>query len=106
MGFEWFGNNRPLLNTIVNASKHVDVQVILSDRDKATKQIPRNLAKFKNLNLKVKTIEHGKLIVVNDIAIITLANLNKYSLKLNREVGIIIYSKDVANFLAKKFDED
>ncbi len=108
MGFEWFGDDRPLLNAIVNASRHVDVQIILSDRDKATKQILEDLAKVENLNLKVKTIEnlHGKLIVVDDVAIITSANLNKYGLKLNREVGIIIYSKDVADFLAKKFDED
>lgn len=108
MGFEWFGDERPLLDAIVNASKRVKVRIILSDRDEATRQILEDLAEIKDLNLEVKTMDnlHGKLIVVDDVAIIASANLNKYGLKLNREVGVIIYSKDVADFLASRFDED
>ena len=106
MDFEWFGNDKPLLNAIVNASKRAEVRIILSDE--ATKQMLDELAEIEGLNLKARTMKglHGKLIIVDDTAIVTSANLNKYGLKLNREVGVIIYSKDVADFLADKFDED
>ncbi len=108
MDFEWFWNDRPLLDAITNASKHAEVRIILSEDEIATKQFLEDLAKAENLNLKVKTTEnlHGKMIVVDDVALITSANLNKYGLKLNREVGIIVYDAKVADFLTKKFEED
>ena len=108
MDFEWFGNSSPLLDAIINASKRAEVRIILSDKDTATKQTLEELAKLEGLNLKVKTMEnlHGKMIVADDVCLITSANLNKYGLKLNREVGVVIYSEDVADFLAEKFEED
>jgi len=108
MDFDWFWKDRPLLDAIINASKHAEVRIILSKEDMATKQFLEDLAEAENLNLKVRTMEnlHGKMIVADDVAVITSANLNKYGLKLNREVGVVIYDSKVADFLAKKFDED
>ena len=108
MDFDWFWKDKPLLDAVINASKHADVRIILSSDEIATKRFLEDLAEVENLNLKVKTMDnlHGKMIVADDVAVITSANLNKYGLKLNREVGVVIYDKKVADFLAEKFDED
>ncbi len=104
MGVEW----EPLLNTIENVSKRVETKIILDENDVKTKEFLEKLAKSKNLKLEVRTMRHlhGKMIVADDVVLITSANLNEYGLKLNREVGIKIYDKKIADFLADSFDED
>ncbi|MEM1578707.1 MAG: phospholipase D-like domain-containing protein, partial [Archaeoglobaceae archaeon] len=51
--------------------------------------------------IEVKKVQnlHGKAIVVDDKVLITSANMNMYGLKLNREIGVIIESAEVANFI-------
>ncbi len=102
LGVEW----KPLLKTIENVSKHVRTKIILNDDE--TKEFLEKLARSKDLKLEVRKMEslHGKMIVADDVALITSANLNEYGLERNREVGILIYDKKVADFLANSFEED
>jgi phosphatidylserine/phosphatidylglycerophosphate/cardiolipin synthase-like enzyme len=46
------------------------------------------------------------MVVSDDKCMLTSANFNKYGLKLNREVGVVIYSKEASDFLADQFMED
>ncbi len=46
---------------------------------------------------------HGKAVVADDRVLVTSANMNMYGLKLNREVGVIIDSSDIADFVAESY---
>ncbi len=48
---------------------------------------------------------HGKAVVADDRVLVTSANMNIYGLKLNREVGIIIDSPEIADFIAESCTE-
>jgi len=111
MSFEWFTPDSPLLNAILNASKRgVDVRVMLNDYEKS-----REVAEFLNTisNVTAKTVRspefdelHGKYMVTEGRVLVTSANLNKYGLKLNREIALIIESKKAERFMKDVFERD
>ena len=85
-------------------NKSCKIKVITSDE---------NCAKFleyfgeKNgLNLEVEVDErvHGKLIIVDDRAVITSANLDKYGMSRNREIGVILEG-EIVNSLKDLFNQ-
>jgi len=93
----------PLLEAI---PKGVDVKVLVSDEN--SRIALKDFARIRGLNLSVRTMRglHGKMIVADDVVIITSANLNEYGLKRNREIGVIIYDKRIADELSKIFEKD
>ncbi|RLI74402.1 hypothetical protein DRO97_05930 [Archaeoglobales archaeon] len=115
--FKWY-NGTPLLDSIKKAAKRAEVKILLDskynkNRNLDTAEFLNRIAKIENLNIEVKLVElkgfnslHGKLIIADDEVVITSANFNMYGFKLNREIGIIIYSKEVSDFLANQFLED
>jgi hypothetical protein len=114
LDFQWF-DGMPLLDSILSAAKNgTEVKILLdgkhAERNQKTVEFINEIGRRKNLNMEAKIMEamplHAKMVVADDISIITSANFNRYGLKLNREVGIIIYSKDVSDFLAEQFIED
>jgi hypothetical protein len=118
LDFRWF-NGTPLLDAILQAARNgADVKILLgskynAERNQKTAEFLNEIAKQENLRIEAKLIKlgdfkslHAKMIVADNESIITSANFNKYGLKLNREVGVVIYSKEASNFLAEKFVED
>ncbi|MCS7130796.1 MAG: phospholipase D-like domain-containing protein, partial [Archaeoglobaceae archaeon] len=96
MGFEWF-NEKGLLYAIRKAKENgANVKVVLSeeysrDEEKILRDEGIEVEKISNL--------HGKVIIVDDRVLITSANMNMHGLKLNREIGIILESSEVAGFI-------
>ncbi|RLI78443.1 hypothetical protein DRP05_07335 [Archaeoglobales archaeon] len=117
MDFKWY-NGTPLLDSIKKAAKTAEVKILLDSKYNKDKNINtinflNRIAKAEKLNIEAKLIElkgfdslHGKLIIADNKVVITSANFNMYGFKLNREVGIVIYSKEVADFLAEQFMDD
>ncbi|MEM2345659.1 MAG: phospholipase D-like domain-containing protein [Archaeoglobaceae archaeon] len=93
IGFEWF-DNESLLVALKEAKKRGKVVVILDEA-------PKEADILIDEGIEVKKVQnlHGKAIVVDDKVLITSANMNMYGLKLNREIGVIIESAEVANFI-------
>ena len=106
--FRWF-NGTPLLDEIVNASERgVKIKIMLNEYDEKTAFL---LSSIPNVEVKaVKLPEfdelHAKYLISDGKVLITSANLNKYGLKLNREIAIVIYSKDVEKFMRDVFISD
>lgn len=118
MDFQWF-NGTPLLDAILKAAKNgADVKILLDskysvEKNQKTANFLNEIAKLENLKIEAKLIElrgfnalHAKMVVSDDKCMLTSANFNKYGLKLNREVGVVIYSKEASDFLADQFMED
>ncbi len=89
-----------LINAIKNASKRVKILILLSKIDNC-----KYLESIPNVSVKFYPHIHGKLIISDEKAIITSANLDKCGLEMNREMGVIVYGK-VSDWLAKKFMDD
>ena len=107
---EWF-EGAPLIDAIENASKRgVEVKVMLNDYDRNLK-VAELLNSIPNVEAKmVKSAEfdelHAKYFVSDGKVLITTANLNKYGLKLNREIAVVIYDQKVEEFMKNVFLED
>ncbi len=99
--FEYF-NGTPLLDEIVSASRRgVDVKVLVSYG---------SLDFLENYGIDVEYLKnpkiHGKYMISDEKVLVTTANLNKYGLKLNREVALIVEDKNLADKLADAFTND
>ncbi|MBO8182979.1 MAG: phosphatidylserine/phosphatidylglycerophosphate/cardiolipin synthase family protein [Archaeoglobus sp.] len=118
MDLTWFGTDE-LLYLIESACKNNSkVRILLDSRHSKEKnekliEFLNQLAKEKGYNLEAKLIAlkgfeslHGKMIYSDGRCMITSANFNEYGFKLNREVGVIIESKEACEFLKKQFYED
>ena len=106
---EWF-EGTPLIDAIENASKRGVVKIMLSDCKKS-REVIELLNSIPNVEAKiVKSPEfdnlHAKYLVTDGKVLITTANLNKYGLKLNRELAVVIYDKKVEEFMKGVFLED
>ena len=113
-----FDCETPILDSIEKAAKNASVKVLLDskynkDENVKTVNFLKDVAKSRGLNIEAKIIDlkgfnslHGKLIVADDKVVITTANFDMHGFKLNREVGIIIYSKEVSDALANQFLKD
>jgi phosphatidylserine/phosphatidylglycerophosphate/cardiolipin synthase-like enzyme len=118
MDFRWF-NGTPLLDAILQAARNgADVKILFDSKYNAEENqkiadFLNEIGKEENLKIEAKLVKpnrfeslHAKMIIADDKCVITSANFNKYGLKLNREVGVIIYSKEASNFLAEQFLDD
>ncbi|AEA46915.1 phospholipase D-like domain-containing protein [Archaeoglobus veneficus] len=115
MDFRWFDDSTPLLDAILKAARNgADVRVILDsehnreDNEKTTDFLKR-IAETEDLKIDARLSPvplHGKIIISDDDILITSANFNRYGLKLNREVGVIIHDKETGDWLAERFIED
>lgn len=111
ISFEWFDDSSPLLNAILNASrKGVEVRVMLADYERN-----RKVVDFLNSlpNVEARMIRspefdelHAKYIVTDGNVLITSANFNKYGLKLNREIAVIVESDEMSEFMKEVFERD
>jgi hypothetical protein len=120
MDFQWFegfgvaknSDTSPLLNSILRAARNgADVVIVLSntERNREVAEFIENTAEKEGVEIQVSLTDlklHGKAVVADDRLLITSANLNKYGLKLNREIGIIINSRDVSDFVAEIIRKD
>ncbi len=111
MSFDWFTSDSPLLNAILNASKRgVKVKVMLNDYERNAKTVEL-LNSIPNVTAKiVKSPEfdelHGKYMITESKILVTSANLNKYGLKLNREIAVVIESNEAGRFMKEIFEGD
>jgi len=113
--FEWF-NNTPLLDSIIQAAMNgAKVRILLDskynvERNEKIVNFLNKLGEERNLDIEARMMRniqlHGKMVVSDDKSLITSANFNKYGLKLNREIGIIVYSHEVSDFLSEQFFDD
>lgn len=113
--FKWFSDT-PLLDSIIKAAENgAKVRILLdskynAERNEKTVEFINTLGREKNLDIEARMMGnlplHGKLVISDNKSLITSANFNKYGLKLNREVGIVIYSQDVSDFLSEQFIRD
>ena len=99
--FEYF-NGTPLLDELVKASERgVEVKVLVSYGD---------LNFLESYGIDVEYLRspriHGKYMISDESVLVTSANLNKYGLKLNREIALIIEDKNLADELAENFMKD
>ncbi len=101
LDFEYF-NGTPLLDEILNASKRgVDVKILVSYGDlEFLEEYGIEVEKLKNPKI------HGKYLISDSSVLITSANLNKYGLKLNREIALKIEDEKLADKLAEEFLRD
>lgn len=98
MKLEWYSEERELLKAIKKAMENgAHVTVVLNskyaDRD------VMDVLEGEGVNVILTEKLHGKAIVSDDRLLVTSANMNLYGLKLNREIGIIIDSRELANFV-------
>ena len=111
MSFEWFTPESPLLNAIMNASKKgVAIKIMLNDYER-NRKIVEFLNSIPNVSAKIISSPefdelHGKYMITDGRVLVTSANFNKYGLKLNREIAVVIESDDASNFLKRVFDQD
>ncbi|MEM1670605.1 MAG: phospholipase D-like domain-containing protein [Archaeoglobaceae archaeon] len=102
MSLDWFNENG-LLSAIRKAKANgAEVTIVLSeeysgDETKILQREGFEVKKIRNL--------HGKAIIADDRVLITSANMNMFGLKLNREIGLIIESKDVADFIISDIEK-
>ncbi len=115
MDFTWFDDSMPLLDAILKAARNgTEVKIILDsehnkERNERTLEFLKRIAIAEGLNIDGRLSRmplHGKLVISDDDALITSANFNRYGLRLNREVGIILYGKDASEWLAGQFMSD
>ncbi len=101
MSLDWYskGGLRGAIREAVDNGAKVEV---VMDKEYASREVAEEL---RNMGVEVMLIDnlHGKAIVADDKALITSANMNVYGMKLNREIGIIIDSPEVADFVASSF---
>ncbi len=112
--FRWFEGS-PLLDSILNAGKRgCEIRILLNDY-KRNYEIVNYLNELKKdgIDIEARVVKspefeelHGKYIISDDDVLITSANLNKYGLKLNREIAIVIYNDSVSDFMANIFMKD
>ncbi|MEM0215617.1 MAG: phospholipase D-like domain-containing protein [Archaeoglobaceae archaeon] len=92
-----------MLSAIQKAKANgAEVTIVLSeeysgDETKILQREGFEVKKIRNL--------HGKAIIADDRVLITSANMNMFGLKLNREIGLIIESKDVADFIISDIEK-
>ncbi|AIY91032.1 hypothetical protein GACE_2008 [Geoglobus acetivorans] len=108
--FEWFSDESPLLNAIINASEKHEVRVMLNDYDR-NREVVEFLNSIPNVSARiVRSPEfdelHGKYLITEGKVLVTSANFNKYGLKLNREIAVVIESQDVSEFMKEVFEGD
>ncbi len=88
-----------LVNAIKNTSKRVRILIV-------TRKHCPELEKIENVSLRIYPFPlHGKLIISDDRAIIVTANLDRYGMEKNREIGIIFRGR-ACKWLADNFLED
>jgi len=93
--FKWYKSGG-LLDSILQArNQGAEVKVILNSQYAS----PESVETLRKEGIDVFLIEklHGKAIVSDDRLLITTANMNMYGLKLNREIGLILHSKEAAD---------
>jgi len=119
------GEDNPLLEAVINKSREgVDVKILLDsywynvkkddpNSNLNTMLYVNSISKNEGLNLEARLFNipgieklHGKLVIVDDSVFISSINWNKNSPTNNREVGIIIQDKDVANYFRSVFKSD
>ncbi|WP_456478245.1 phospholipase D-like domain-containing protein [Geoglobus ahangari] len=111
ISFEWFDDSSPLLSAILNASRRgVEVRVMLADYER-NRDAVEFLSSLPGVEAKmVRSPEfdelHAKYLVTDGKVLITSANFNKYGLKLNREIAVVIESDEVSGFLKDVFEGD
>ena len=113
-----FYNKTPILDSIKKSAKNAEVKVLLDSRynkeeNIKTAEFLNRIAKIYGLNIEARLVNpnhfdslHGKMVISDDKVVITSANFNMYGFKLNREIGVVIYNKEVSDFLAEQFLED
>ena len=88
-----------LLRAILKAAKRTRVLVVTSERCS-------ELERLENVSERIYPFSlHGKLVVSDDKAIVITANLDRYGMEKNREVGVIFRGK-ACEWLAENFLED
>lgn len=103
MGFDWF-NDHGLLWAIRKAKDNgAKITVVLSEEYSGEEA---DILRKEGIEVKKISNLHGKAIIADDKVIITSANMNKYGLKLNREIGILIESEEVANFILSDIESN
>ncbi len=111
MHFDWFTSRSPLLSAILNASKRgVKIRVMLNDYER-NRKTAEFLNSIPNVSAKLTTSPefdqiHGKYMITEGKVLITSANFNKYGLKLNRELAIVIDGEKVSDFMKGVFESD
>jgi phosphatidylserine/phosphatidylglycerophosphate/cardiolipin synthase-like enzyme len=115
MDFEWF-NGTPLLDSILHAARNgADVKILLDSRYNAKENgkvadFLNEIGRKEGLRIEAKLMDgltlHAKMVVADGKCVVTSANFNRYGLKLNREAGVVIYSKEASDFLAEQFMSD
>jgi len=115
MDFRWFDDSTPLLDAILKAARNgAEVKIILDsehnkEKNERTLEFLKSIASKEGLEIDGRLSRiplHGKLVISDSDTLITSANFNRYGLKLNREAGIILYGKDVSDWLAEQFMND
>ncbi|MCS7143892.1 MAG: phospholipase D-like domain-containing protein [Archaeoglobaceae archaeon] len=102
MGFDWF-DDKGLLYAIRKAKENgAKVKIVLS---KEYSEDEANILQNEGFEVKKISNLHGKVIVADDRVLITSANMNMNGLKLNREIGIVLESSEVAEFIISDLEE-
>ncbi len=100
----------PIKHMAAKADAGVDVRFILNAATDAT--TAQNQVDNINMtsNIKSATMSkpyvHNKGLICDDTVFVTSVNWTDTSFKNNREMGVIIHSKDVADFFANEFKTD
>jgi len=114
----WFGTDEFLKILKSACESGAKVRVLLDskhskERNEKLVRFLNRIAEREGYNLEAKLITlkgfeslHGKMIYSDGKCIITSANFNEYGLKLNREIGVLIYDERACKFLRDQFYED
>ena len=103
---DWTESTSPLFTLNSRASSGVDARLILNDSNTSKLVSDINYGSAIKAAVMDKPYVHNKGLVCDDVSIVSSVNWTSNSFKNNREVGVVIQSKDVADYYAGVFERD
>ena len=105
-----FSDDSPivLMANAAEANRNLDAKFILNAGEENAKDLVFriNSQTYVSATTMSTPYVHNKGIISDDMALVTSINWTVNSVNNNREVGVIIHSKDVADFYATAFNND
>ncbi len=103
---DWTEKTSPLFTMNSRASAGADVRLIINDNNTASFISKVNSGSAMKAADMDSPYVHNKGLVCDDVAIVSSVNWTSNSFNNNREVGVVIQSKAVADYYAGVFERD
>ncbi|MBO4763336.1 MAG: PKD domain-containing protein, partial [Candidatus Methanomethylophilaceae archaeon] len=103
---DWTEKTSPLFTMNSRASSGVDARLIINDNNTSSLISKMNSGSLIKAADMSSPYVHNKGLVCDDVAIVSSVNWTSNSFNNNREAGVVIQSKSVADYFAGVFEKD